>query len=234
MARPSKFTNHLTTTPLYRQKLPIMALVMVTPPLTLIRPGPHPKLYVQGVSVEVLAERVQYYGVDGKLVLESFKEFSRSNLRRIYHSLDEFVTKWHTAERKEAIMAELLEDGVLLNQLEDEFGTEIDPFDLICHVAFDRPPLTRRERANNVQKRDIFTQHGDTARTVLTALLDKYATQGVESLEEAIDEKKLAPVLKLPPFDQVGSPIQIIRAFGGRDGYVAAVKQLEQELYQAA
>ncbi len=189
---------------------------------------------MQGVSVEVLAERVQYYGADGNLVLESFKEFSRTNLRRIYHSLNEFLTKWHSAERKEAITAELLEQGVLLNQLEDEFGPELDPFDLICHVAFDRPPLTRRERANNVQKRDIFTRHGDTARAVLAALLDKYAAEGVTSLEEAIDEHNLAPVLKLPPFNQVGSPVQIIRAFGGRDGYVATVKQLEQELYQAA
>ncbi len=204
-----------------------------------IEPDPNPglrsKLYVQGgVQVEVLAERVQYYGPDGKLVLESFKEFSRSNLRRIYQSLAEFLTKWQAAERKEAVMAELLEQGVLLDKLEEEFGREIDPFDLICHVAFDRPPLTRRERANNVQKRDIFGRYGNTARTVLTALLDKYADEGVESLEEAIDETKLAPVLKLPPFNQVGSPVQIIRAFGGREGYIAAVRQLEQQIYEAA
>lgn len=197
-------------------------------------PGPYPKLYVQGVAVDVLAERVQYYGADGKLVLESFKEFSRNNLRRIYHSLDEFLNQWQAAERKEVVMAELLEQGVLLDKLEEEYGAETDPFDLICHVAFDRPPLTRRERANNVQKRDIFGQYGDTARAVLTAMLDKYAKEGVESLEEAIEEDKLAPVLKLPPFNQIDSPVQIIRAFGSKEGYIAAVKQLEQEIYQAA
>ncbi|MCB0209667.1 MAG: DEAD/DEAH box helicase family protein, partial [Anaerolineae bacterium] len=197
-------------------------------------PGDRPKLYVAGVQVEILAERVQYYGSDGQLVLESFKAFSRHNLRRIYQSLDEFLLKWQTAERKEVVMAELLEQGVLLDQLETEFGGEIDPFDLICHVAFDQPPLTRRERANQVKKRDLFGRYSESARQVLAALLDKYASEGIATLEEAANPDTLAPVLKLPPFDQVGSPVHIIKAFGGKPKYIAAVKQLEQELYRIA
>lgn len=200
-----------------------------------LEPAPGPtKLYVQNVPVEILAERVQYYGPDGKLVLESFAEFSRKNLRTIYRSLDDFLSRWQAADRKEAIMAGLLEQGVLLDRLEQEYGREIDPFDLICHVAFDRPPLTRQERANNVQKRDIFGQYGTTARAVLAALLARYAAAGIESLEEAIEAEKLAPVLNLPPFSDIGAPVQIIRAFGGRDKYVAAVRRLTAEIYRVA
>ena len=131
-------------------------------------------------------------------------------------------------------MAELLEQGVLLDILEAEFGGESDPFNLICHVAFDQPPLTRRERANQVKKRDTFGRYGQTARQVLTTLLDKYASEGIVTLEEAANPETLAPVLKLPPFNQIGSPVQIIKAFGGKPKYIAAVKQLEQELYRVA
>jgi type I restriction enzyme R subunit len=196
--------------------------------------GSRSKLYVQGSPVEILAERVQYYGPDGRLVLESFKAFSRSNLLKIYRSLDEFLGQWQATERKEAIMAELLEQGVLLDKLEAEFGPELDPFDLICHVAFDRPPLTRRERARQVQKQAVFTRYGDTARRVLAALLEKYAEAGIQPLEEAADNQKLATALKLPPFDQVGSPVQIIKAFGGKPKYLAAVRELEQAIYRVA
>lgn len=196
--------------------------------------GAAKKLYVQNVPVEIMAERVQYYGADGKLVLESFGEFSRKNLRQLYRSLDDFLTKWQAAERKEVIMAELLEQGVLLEQLQAQAGAEVDPFDLICQVAFDRPPLTRRERAEGVQKRDIFGRYGETAQAVLAALLDKYAAEGIESLEEATEEGHLAPVLKLPPFDRLGSPVQLIKAFGGKAQYVAAVRELEAEIYRVA
>jgi type I restriction enzyme R subunit len=196
--------------------------------------GQAKKFYVQNIPVEIMAERVQYYGADGKLVLESFGEFSRKNLRQIYRSLDDFLSKWQAAERKEAIMAELLEQGFLLEQLQAQAGTEVDPFDLICQVAFDRPPLTRRERAEGVQKRDIFGRYGETAQAVLAALLDKYAAEGIESLEEATEESRLAPVLKLPPFDGLGSPVQLIKAFGGKAQYVAAVRALEAEIYRVA
>lgn len=111
---------------------------------------------------------------------------------------------------------------------------ELDPFDLICHIAFDMPPLTRRERANNVKKRSYFVKYGGLARKVLKAILDKYADEGIEAIEEGLDDRKLVDFLRVPPIDQIGMPVQIIKEFGGKQNYLRAVKELEEQIYQAA
>ena len=193
------------------------------------------KYYVDGVAVNILAERVQYYDKDGRLKTLSFVEFSRENLRKHYASLDAFLTKWQGAERKAAILEELLEQGFLLDELAAQVkDRELDPFDLICYIAFDRPPLSRRERARSVKKRAAFDRLSLLARNVLDALLDKYATDGIAPLEEAQDAGKVAQILQLPPFTNIGTPVEIVRAFGGRQPFLDAVRTLEQELYRAA
>jgi type I restriction enzyme R subunit len=154
------------------------------------------------VPVFVVAERVQYYGPDGKLMTESLKDFTRRALRQQYASLDQFLRRWNTTERKQAIIDELVEQGVVLEALEEQAGRDIDAFDLICHVAFDQPPLTRKERANNVRKRDVFTKYGEQARAVLDALLDKYADEGVGPIER-ID------VLNVQPLNALGTPVHL-------------------------
>lgn len=193
------------------------------------------KYYVDGVAVNILAERVQYYDKDGRLKTLSFVEFSRENLRKHYASLDAFLTKWQGAERKAAILEELLEQGFLLDELAAQVkDRELDPFDLICYIAFDRPPLSRRERARSVKKGAAFDRLSLLARNVLDALLDKYATDGIAPLEEAQDAGKVAQILQLPPFTNIGTPVEIVRAFGGRQPFLDAVRTLEQELYRAA
>ena len=186
------------------------------------------KYRVQGVPVRVVNERVQYYGSDGRLITESLKDYTRKNVHQQYASLDDFLRSWNGAERKEAIIEELVEQGVLLEALEEEVGKDFDPFDLVCHVAFDQPPLTRRERAENVRKRDYFTRHGEEARRVLKALLEKYADEGIEQIERM-------DVLKVKPLSDIGSPLDIVRGiFGGKEHYLEAVEELERQLYLAA
>ncbi|MFS8541947.1 MAG: restriction endonuclease subunit R, partial [Tissierellales bacterium] len=183
--------------------------------------------YVNNVKVQVINERVQYYSEDGKLITESLKDYTRKTIKKEYASLDEFLQKWNSAERKQAIIEELLEQGILLDELQEEVGRDYDPFDLICHVAFDMKPLTRKERAMNVKKRNYFAKYGDKARAVLEALLDKYADQGVENIESM-------EVLKLPPFDQFGSLVEIVKSFGGKQQYLKAIRELEQQIYTSA
>jgi len=185
------------------------------------------KYVVSGVPFSVLAERVQYYDKDGKLVTESLRDHTRRTVGEDFASLDDFVKRWSAAERKQVIVDELLEKGVLIEALEDGVSAELDPFDLICHVAFDRPPLTRRERADNVRKRDVFTKYGETARAVLDALLDKYADQGIDAIEEVT-------VLKVEPFARIGTTTELVKSFGGRPQYDQAVRELEDELYKNA
>jgi type I restriction enzyme R subunit len=185
------------------------------------------KYIVGGVPFAVVAERVQYYDRDGKLITESLRDYTRRTVREEFASLGDFLKRWTEAERKDIIVEELLERGVLLQALEDRVGADLDVFDLICHVAFDQPPLTRSERANNVRKKDVFTKYGDEAREVLDALLDKYADQGVQSIEAM-------EVLKLDPFPNLGTPVQLVKSFGGRAQYLAAVRELEAGLYETA
>ncbi|WP_430433272.1 EcoAI/FtnUII family type I restriction enzme subunit R [Methyloversatilis sp.] len=186
--------------------------------------------YVVGgeVTVQVVAERVQYYGPDGKLITESLKDYTRNAVRKSFASLDDFLNRWNTAERKQALCEELEAQGVLLDALaedvEKKTGKVFDPFDLICHVAFDRPPLTRRERAEQMRQHTVFDKYGEQARRVLEALLDKYADAGIESIEDI-------KILTLAPFTELGTAPELIGAFGGRAAYLAAIRELEQALY---
>jgi type I restriction enzyme, R subunit len=189
-------------------------------------PEPRRKYYINDVEVSVVAERVQYYGNDGRLITESLKDYTKKAIHKEFISLDDFLNRWNSAERKQAIVEELTERGVLLYELQEEVGKDLDPFDLVCHVAFDQPYLTRRERANNVKKRNYFTKYGDKAMAVLDALLDKYADEGVENIESI-------EILKVQPFTKIGSPIEIISSFGGKEQYLKAIKELEDHIYKA-
>jgi len=186
--------------------------------------GGSKKYYVKDVEVKILSEKVQYYAEDGSLVTESLKDYTKKTVHNEFRTLDEFLTQWNKAERKQAIIEELAEQGVLFDELERTVGRDYDPFDLILHVAYDQKPLTRQERANNVKKQDYFTKYGDKVRNVLEKLLDKYANDGIENLESM-------EVLKLEDFNEEGSVIEIIREFGGRDDYLIAVQELEQAIY---
>lgn len=184
------------------------------------------KFVVSGVPVSILSERVEYLGEDGQMVTESYRDYSRKNIRKEFASLDDFLQKWNSAKKKAAILETLAEYGIELPNLAKEVGKDYGDFDLICHIAFDQPPLTRSERANNVKKRNYFTKYGDQARAVLEALLDKYADEGVTSIENN-------NVLKLDPFKQLGTPVEIINGvFGGKAQYEAAIQDLEAELFK--
>lgn len=183
------------------------------------------KFHVNGVAVGVIAQRVQYYDADGKLVTESFKDYTRKTLLKEYASLDDFTRKWQDAERKEAIIKELEQQGIIWEVLAEEVGKELDPFDMLCHVVYGQPPLTRKERAENVRKRNYFTKYSDAAQAVLNTLLDKYADAGVQEIESI-------QVLKLKPFDSMGTLPEIIKSgFGDRNGYNQAISELESEIY---
>jgi type I restriction enzyme R subunit len=184
------------------------------------------KFYVHGKPVSVLTERIEYLDEDGKLVTESLRDYSRKAIRKQYASLEQFLRRWSIAERKEVIMEELAEEGLLFGPLQEEVGKDLDPFDLICHIAFDQPPLTRRERANNVRKRDVFTKYGPQARSILEALLAKYQDEGIVS---GLDNAK---ILEIPPFNTMGTPFQLIKQFGSRAGFENAVHELQTALYQ--
>jgi type I restriction enzyme, R subunit len=189
-------------------------------------PG-RPKFYVDGVEVAILRERVQYYNKEGSLITESLKDFTRKAMLKECASLDAFLRKWTAADQKEALIRELEERGILIEALEQEVGKDYDAFDLVCHVAYDAPPLTRRERADQVKKRNYFARYGEKARAVLDALLDKYADEGIENIESM-------DILKVQPFTVLGTPMEIISEFGGREKYLAALKELEGALYGAA
>lgn len=182
------------------------------------------KLYVNGVNVAVLNERIQYLDSNGKLITGSLKDYTRKKVREQYRTLDEFLNDWNIADKKQAIIDELVEQGIVLENLKESINKEMDIFDLICHTAFDQPPLTRAERANNVKKHDYFTQYGAQARKVLEALLDKYADEGIENIEDI-------KILTVNPFDDFGTPIEIVNLFGGKNEYMMAVTNLENAIY---
>jgi type I restriction enzyme, R subunit len=183
------------------------------------------KVYVDGVNATIIAERVEYLGEDGKLVTESLRDFTKKALKKRFASLDDFLKRWDAADRKQAIIEELANEGLPLDPLAEEIGKDFDPFDLICHVAFDRPPLTRRERADNVRKRDVFTKYGPQARAVLEALLQKYQDEGVTDLGDP-------KILRISPFDAMGMPTELIDRFGGFSDFKYAVHELQAALYQ--
>jgi type I restriction enzyme R subunit len=186
---------------------------------------PSAKIRVDGVQVKIVNERVQYLGNDGKIITESLKDYTKNSVTKQYQSLEKFLNTWNKAEKKEAIIQELEEQGIFFDALKDEVGKEFDPFDLICHVAFEAKPLTRKERANNVKKRNYFTKYGDKAQTVLNSLLDKYAEDGLLTIEST-------EVLKLDPLNKLGTAMELIKSFGGRPEYLKALKELESELYK--
>ena len=185
---------------------------------------PRVKYVIDDVDVMVVNERVEYYDKDGKLVTESLKDYTRKNIRNEYADLNEFINRWNKEDKKTAILEELKERGVFLDAIKKEVGQDLDEFDLILHLAFDQKPLTRKERANNVKKRNYFGKYSDVAREVLEALLDKYMNEGISELESM-------EILKIDPFTQIGTPTKIIKAFGGRDKYIQTVKELEKQIY---
>jgi type I restriction enzyme R subunit len=190
-------------------------------------PGPDGprKFYVKERPVTVILERIEYLDDAGKLVTESLRDYSRKTIRKHFTSLDEFLRRWRSADRKESVIAELAEEGLLLQPLQDEVGKDLDPFDLICHIAFDQPPLSRRDRAKSVMKRDAFTKYGEQARAVLEALLEKYRDEGV------VTDLDNVRVLEIPPFNAMGTPLQLIKQFGSKAGFEQAVHELQRALY---
>jgi len=175
---------------------------------------------VSGVDVSTLHIRRQYLDAEGNLIAESLWDYSKKGILNIFRNLDDFLTQWKEADRKQEIIRELQEQGILIEDLRAEIKKDLDIFDLICHIAWDQPTLTRRERAQNVKKRNYFTKYGEQARNVLIALLDKYAEVGIESIEDM-------PILKVDPF------LEIVSHFGGKKKYLQALHELESELYKA-
>lgn len=184
------------------------------------------KYYVNGVNVSVINETVQFYDENGKLTTESVKEYSKQNIISRFRTLDEFINSWSKADQKTAIIEELESKGVFFDELKREVGKDLDPFDLILHIAYQKPALTRKERAQQVQKRNYFAKYGEKAKQVLEALLAKYADQGIKAIENI-------EVLKVPPIEQYGTPMEIVSYFGGKDQYLSAIKEMEQVIYMS-
>lgn len=188
---------------------------------------PREKVYVNGVDVSVLISRELYFDQHGRPITISLKDHTKDIIKKQFASLNDFLTRWKNTERKEAIIAELVEQGIMVEALYEAVDKQVDLFDLICHVAYDQPPLTRKERANNVKKRNYFTKYGEQVRNVLEALLDKYADQGIENIENI-------QILTVPPIKDFGSVTEIIKVFGSREAYDKAIRELEIELYKIA
>ncbi|GEM48645.1 EcoAI/FtnUII family type I restriction enzme subunit R [Deinococcus cellulosilyticus] len=183
------------------------------------------KYVVRNVTIEVAAERVMYYDANNQPITESLKDYTLKTLNREFASLDDFLRRWNAADRKKTIIEELEGEGVFFEALNAELHLNLDPFDLICHLAWDQPPLTRQERAAKVKKRDPFTKYGAKARRVLEALLEKYADQGITTIEDV-------KVLQLDPFRDLGTPLEIVKAFGDKEAYEKALRELEDQLYK--
>ena len=187
---------------------------------------PTPIVDEKGCKVRIIQKTVSIYDTDGKLLRqESIVDYTKENILGKYASLDNFIRQWSAEEKKEAIRDLLRQRGIDLEQVKEQQGmADVDDFDFICHVAFDKKPLTRRERVNNVKKRDFLSKYSGAAREVLEALLDKYMNTGIYEIEKT-------EVLKLDPFVKMGRPAKIASYFGGKDGYLKAVKELENEIY---
>ena len=177
--------------------------------------------------MKIINKMVSVYASNGKLLrTESITDYTRKNINDTYANLSDFINHWNAAEKKSEIAQLMRENGIDLQALKEQQGmADVDDFDFICHIAYGKKPLTRRERAENVKKRDVFSKYGEGARKVLEALLDKYANDGISQLENR-------KVLSLDPFRQMGSPATIAKLFGGNQQYFEAVRELEHELYQ--
>ena len=192
-------------------------------------PGePRQKYYIKGKPVRVATERIEYLDENGKLVVESLRDYSRRTVRQHFASLDTFLRRWRGEDRKVKIIEELAEEGLLLEPLQEEVGMELDPFDLICHIAYDQPPLSRRERATRVRKQDVFSRYGPQAKAVLEGLLAKYQDEG------NVDELDNVKILRIPPFSEMGTPMELVRCFGSKEDFVQAVHDLQAALYAEA
>ncbi|MCH1626124.1 EcoAI/FtnUII family type I restriction enzme subunit R [Fredinandcohnia quinoae] len=182
------------------------------------------KFYVADAGVQVLNERVMYYDKDGKLITESLKDYSKKTILQEFATLDDFIKKWNSEDRKQAIIDELKEHGVLLEALKEEVGQDFDEFDLIAHIAFDMKPLTRSERAKKARKEDYLAKYSGVAREVLEAIIDKYQDEGRFDFEDV-------QLLELNPFNKFGNPMKITKSFGGKNNYIQAIKELEKNIY---
>lgn len=198
-----------------------------TPPLPPPDPRYKPIVDDMGCEVQVIGKTVSIYDTNGKLLRqESIVDYTKANVIGEYASLDNFIRKWSAEEKKEKIKNMLNEHGIDLEQIKESQGmTDVDDFDFICHIAFDKKPLTRRERANNVKKRDFLSKYSGVAREVLEKLLEKYMNTGIYEIENPT-------ILKLDPFTKIGKPSKIAKLFGGKNGYINAIKELEEELYK--
>lgn len=186
---------------------------------------PRTKFYVNGIDVKVINERVQYIGEDGKLITESLKDYSKKNILNEYSSLDSFLSAWNQSDKKEIIIEELKKQGVFFEELEKEVGKNLDPFDLVCHIAYGKKPLTRKERAENVRKNDYFAKYEGKAREVIDALLEKYADTGITAIDDIGD-------LQVSPFTNFGTPVEIVNEiFGGREKYLEVIRTIQNSLY---
>jgi type I restriction enzyme R subunit len=199
--------------------------ILTDPPV----PPPKPKIHLgDDEKVEITDIRVTVTGADGKQITESLTDYTRDCVHKEYRTLNDFLRRWTEADKKQAIIQELTEQGVFWQELQQtvshKLGYELDPFDLICHIVFDQPPLSRQERANKVRKRNYFSRYQGEAKQVLEALLDKYADQGIEEIENT-------EIIKLEPFSNMGTPVELLTAFGGKANYIKAVQALEDELY---
>lgn len=191
--------------------------------------GKRVRYLVDEVEVFVVAQRVQYLGPDGKLITESLRDYTRKKVKDRYASLDDFLRHWNAAERKKIIIEELADNGIfwddLIEDVSKKLGDQPDPFDVICHIVYDQPPLTRKERAEQVRKNNYFSKYEGASRKVMDALLTRYTDAGIEPIEDV-------KILSLDPFRKMGSPMELVEAFGGKPGYTEAVRELENALYQ--
>lgn len=191
---------------------------------------PHEKYTIEGVDIKIDKEVISVLDEDGKTMkTESLQAFARKHIQRHFESLDKFIQSWNNADRKQAIMDELKEYAIIIDAARNanEALKNADIFDIICHLAFDQKPLSRKDRANNVKKRDYFAKYSGKAREVLEALLDKYADNGILDFEKA-------NILDVPPFSLIGKPTKIVKLFGGPDQFDKAIKELENQIYISA
>ena len=198
-----------------------------TPPPIIDKPD-KPYVDVNGCTVRIINKVVSVYDADGKLLRhENIIDYTKTNILGEYADLEHFVRSWNSEEKKKTISELFKEHGIDIQALkESQDMGDIDDFDFIVHVAFDKKPLTRKERADNVKKRDFISKYNGTARDVLEALLEMYSNEGIYQIEDT-------QVLKLDPFVRMGKPSAIVKLFGGKEGYMQAVKELENEIYKA-
>ena len=185
------------------------------------------------LGVTLRLSQVQYTGADGELVTESYLDYARRMLLARYPTFETFSTAWFTVEHKQSIVARLFEQGVFVDKLQEELGMDLDVFDLICHLAFDRKGLTRRERANKVRsQRGYFEKYGKSARNVLDVLLTRFSQNGYMTLDDVLDQSRLVYFLRFLPHNTLGKPSKLVRAFGGKVRFDEAMRELQDLLYQ--